>query len=315
MISILKLLQNRNVILITALSSGLLLPQAAIVIKPYLIWILAIVMLFSTSGIDFRVFKDIKASIKITSSSILLSYILFGIVLLGFTYILFDDPDLQNGFVVVAASPPGVAVIPFTAIYKGNIQYALIGILGTYIAAIFLTPLILNTFTNVPNLNTTRIFTTIGIVVVLPLILSRFLRIKKIYPTVEKIRGKIVNYGFATIIYTSIGLNRDLLLNHFSIVIYSIIIFIISMFILGLVYSKLISRKINKELNISQNFMLTIKSSGFSAATALTLFESKAAVPAAVLSIFVLLYLLFAEIWAPPKSPLHKTILGDTSLN
>lgn len=308
--TILHLLTNRNLILISALVLGLSLPSAAETLKPFLIWILAVVMLFSTSGIHFKALKNLKVAAGITGVSVLLNYLVFGAVLLSLTFLLFDDPDIQNGFVVIAATPPGVAVIPFTAVYKGNMKFALIGILGSYIAAIVLSPLIISLLTNAEGLDTGRILETIAIVVVAPLLLSRLLRIKKLYPSVEKYRGRFIDYGFAVIIYTGIGLNRDLLFSDFSILLYASLIFVVSMFVVGLLYSRFFSDKISKAANISHNLMLTIKSSGFAAATSITLFDTKAAVPAAVLSVFVLLYLLFADLWIPKFSPLNKMIFG-----
>lgn len=295
-------------IMVGALTAGLSFPQLAPTLKPFMIWILAIVMLFSTSGISFNVFKDVKKAMLTTLNSIMLNYVLFGIVLMALAFMIFDDPDIINGFIVIAASPPGIVVIPFSIIYKGDLNYSLIGILGAYIASIFISPTVLSLLSNGVDLDVTRIIQTIVIIVVIPLLLSRLLRIKKIYPTAEKMRGRVVDFGFATIVYTSVGLNQQLLFSNFSIIIYTSIILFTSIFILGLAYSRIRNKQISRPLNISHNLMLTLKSSGFSAATAISLFPAKAAIPAAVLSVFVLLYLIFADSWIPQKSPLHKLI-------
>lgn len=305
---LLSLIQNRNFILISSLVLGLSLTEPAIFLKDSLLWVLAVVMLFSVSGINFKNLRNFKQAAGITARSVLMNYFIFGAVLLSLSFLLFDDKSIQTGFIVIAATPPGVAVIPFTAIFKGNMKFALIGILGSYLAAIILSPLIITIFTDAKSADPMRILETIAIVVVVPLILSRLLRLKKVYPTTEKIRGKIIDMGFALIIYTSIGLNRDLLFSDFRILLYSSLIFIVSMFVTGLLYSRFFSRRISKAANISHNLMLTIKSSGFAAATAITLFDVKAAIPAAILSVFVLLYLLFANLWIPKKSPFNKLI-------
>mgnify|MGYP005840787767 CR=1 FL=1 len=304
----LQIIQNRNVILLTALALGLSVPKPAVFLKDSLIWVLAVVMLFSVSGINFKQLRNIKQAAGISARSIFMNYFIFGAILLSMSFLLFDDESIQTGFIVIAATPPGVAVIPFTAIFRGSMKFALIGILGSYLAAIILSPLIITIFTDAKSADPTRILETIAVVVVVPLILSRLLRLKKVYPTTEKIRGKITDIGFALIIYTSIGLNRDLLFSDFKILLYSSLIFIVSMFLTGLLYSFYFSNKISKAANISHNLMLTIKSSGFAAATAITLFDVKAAIPAAILSVFVLLYLLFADLWIPKQSPLNNLI-------
>ena len=51
--------------------------------------------------------------------------------------------------------------------------------------------------------------------------------------------------------------------------------------------------KIDAKERMSQNLVLTLKSSGFSVVTALQLFNETVVIPSAVMSIFVLAYLLF----------------------
>ena len=53
--------------------------------------------------------------------------------------------------------------------------------------------------------------------VLVPLILSRLLLYRPILPTVQKIRGKIVDFGFAIILFTAIGLNRQVFFSNFDI--------------------------------------------------------------------------------------------------
>ena len=306
--SIINILTNRNFILLGALTFGLSLPEIALYLKNSLIWVLAIVMIFSVSGIDFKSLTNFKQVAAISAVSIFMNFIVFGIILLTLSFLFFDDETIRAGFIVIAATPPGIAIIPFSVTFKGNLKFALTGIIGSYFAAIILSPLIITVLTDAKNLDPSRLIYTIIIVVVLPLLFSRLLRIAKIYPITEKIRGKVIDFGFAIIIYVSVGLNRNLLFSNTDILLYSGIIFFITMFISGFLFSYLFAKKISRSSNISYNLMLTIKSSGFAAATSITLFDTKAALPAAILSIFMLLYLLFADLWLPKGSVLSKYI-------
>ena len=58
----------------------------------------------------------------------------------------------------------------------------------------------------------------------------------------------------------------------------------------------------NKKLQISKNLMLTVKGSGFAIAVTLILFEQKSAIPAAVMSIMVLLWLITLNIYYSGKN-------------
>jgi len=288
-----KIVLNRNFILVLAMVLGLTIGKYSIYFKDYMVYILAFIMIFSTTGIAFREITDVKYLTKTTLLSILLNYIIFGAVMLLLAYFLFDDKDIFNGFVVIIATPPGVAILPFTFILKGDSRFSLIGILGTYVLAIFITPLILMLLTDSASIKVMGIIIFTGKVVVLPLILSRFLLIKPLKKHVEKYRGQVVNWGFALIIFTAIGLNRNVLFSDISILVKSSIIMILVTFGIGSLLKLILKNKVNSKLIISTQLMLTIKSSGFAIATSLAIFGERAAIPSAFLSIYVLIYLLF----------------------
>jgi BASS family bile acid:Na+ symporter len=286
-----KLIKNRNFILISALIIAFILPDAAKYTKDYTVYILALVMTFSTSGIKFKMLADYRSVLRISSQSVLLNYVIHGIILLVPAYFIFDEV-VFNGFVVIAATPPGVAVIPFTYIFKGDLDYSFKGILGSYLISIFLSPLIIILFTGSIALNPMIIIFVIIKIIIVPMILSRFLLIKKIRPITEKIRGKIVDWGFALIIYTAVAINRNIILTEINLVFLSSVILFSAIILSGIVHYLLVKNKQISPINISKNLMLTVKSSGFAITVALILFESKASVPAAVMSILVLVWLI-----------------------
>jgi len=298
---ILNIIQNRNVILISALVLAFTFPKNAIHLKEYTIIILAIVMTFSTTGIKFKMLADIKSLLKVTFQSLLMNYIIHGSIILILAYFLFDE-IIFNGFVVIAATPPGVAIIPFTYTFKGDIDYSFKGILGTYLVSIFLAPLIISVFSENVTLEPIIIVLVIVKIIVIPIILSRLLLIKKVYPITEKLRGKVVDWGFALIIYTAVAINRDIIFGDWLIVLKTSGVLIAAIFISGIVYLFFTRKTTNKKLQISKNLMLTIKGSGFAVAVTLILFEQKSAIPATVMSILVLLWLISLNIYYSKKS-------------
>jgi len=290
---ILNILKNRNTLLILSLVAGLSYTGLAPYIKPFTIYILAVVMIFSVTGISFKILKDYKSVMRVSLHAILLNFIILGVAFLLPAYFLFNDKEIFLGFVVIVATPPGIAILPFTYNFKGDLDYSFKGVLGSYLVAIVLTPLIIGLFAQEANISPIVVIVVILKVIFIPLILSRFLRNKKILPTVEKVRGKIIDYGFAIIIYTAIALNRDAIFSNIDILLKSVLIIVFAMFVIGYFYNLIMKKRINRQLLISHNLMISVKSSGFAVATSLAVFGDKAAIPSSILAVFVLLYLVW----------------------
>ena len=288
-----NILLNRNIILVLAVFAGLFFGEYAQYLKKLTVFLLAFVMAFSTTGISFHAIFPVRKSLKIMLYSVVLNYLIFSSVLIFLAWLIFDDPDLFYGFVVIAASPPGVAVIPFTMILHGDMNYSIIGILGVFLISVAVAPLIIIVFSAGVNVSPLNIALLMVKVILFPLLISRLLILKPVYPVVKKIRGQVVNWGFAVIIFIAVGMNRRAFFSDAEALIYPAIILIIALFGLGYLYELTASfAGIEKSKKISQTLILTIKSSGFTATTALALFGEKAALPSAILSIIVLLYLL-----------------------
>jgi len=291
---IISVLKNRNTILISAILFGLIWGDIAHSFKQLTFYILAAVLSFSTSGIVLSEINSKKKLFKSMSLGFILNYLLFGIVIITSAYFLSPSKEIFWGFVIIAATPPGVAIIPFSIILGGNLKHSTLATLGGFVASIFMAPLIIKVFTGNENMQILPLFISMIKIIVLPMILSRFLLLNPIKPFTEKYRGKVVNWGFATIIFIAVGINRHVFLSNFDILFRVSLILFISMFVLGQVYDFILKRlNINSEERISQNLILTLKSSGFSVVTALQLFNETVVIPSAVMSVFVLAYLLF----------------------
>jgi len=293
-----KIILNRNFILVLAVILGLLIGQHASLFKAYTFYVLAVVMTFSTTGISTKAMFPLKEMIKPMIIGSLLNYVVFGAVIIGLSYWLMPTPELFLGFVVIASTPPGVAVIPFSHILEGDLKYAIVGTLGAFLSSIFFAPLIVGLFSNIDGgIDPMQLFIAMVQLVLVPLLISRLLLWKPIKPTVEKVRGRIVDWGFALIIFTAVGLNRQVFFSNFEVLLLVSLVLILGTFGLGLIFEQL-CRKIGVKapVAITQNLLVTIKSSGFAVVTALTLFGEEAAIPSAVLAVVVLAYLLFLSI-------------------
>ena len=290
-----KILLNRNVILISAVVLGLTIGENAIYLKPYTTYILIITMLFSMTGLSTSSLFPLRKVVKPMMTGTFLNYFFFGFVVILLAWILMPDDQLFYGFVVIAAAPPGVAIVPFAGILKGDIEYSIIGVFGAFLAAIIITPIVIGLFSGFEDtVNPLSLIFLMVKLIIVPLVLSRLLLIKTFFPIIKKIRGKIVDVGFALIIFTAVGMNQQVFFQDYDVLFLISLVLLAGTFGIGSLYEYLLKRtKQNSEITTSQILLLTIKSSGFSVVTALTLFGEKAAIPSAVLAVIVLLYLLF----------------------
>ena len=290
-----RIIRNRNFILILSVILGLTIGDWAEYLKTYTFYILGVVMVFSTTGLSTKALFPLKKMIQPLLLGSVLNYLVFGTVIISLAYFLMPTPELFLGFVVIAATPPGLAVIPFSHILEGDIKYGIVGVLGAFISSIFLAPAIVGLLSNVDGgIDSGMLFMSMIKLVLIPLIISRFLLWEPIKPSVEKVRGKIVDWGFALLIFTAVGLNRQVFFSNFEILFLVSLVLFLSIFGLGWLYEFIAARLgINKEVAMTQKLLLTIKSSGFAVVTALTLFGKEAAIPSAVMAVFVLLYLLY----------------------
>ncbi len=133
--------------------------------------------------------------------------------------------------------------------------------------------------------------------VIVPLIIAQLLRIKEVAPLVFYIRGRVVDFGFALIIFVAVGLNRQVFFTNPQLLALVATTLIVSIFGLGILHQLVLKRMgVSYPTMITQNMLTTIKSSGFSVFTALTIFGQEAAIPSAVLAVMVLLYLIFLSL-------------------
>jgi bile acid:Na+ symporter, BASS family len=226
--------------------------------------------------------------------AIFLNYVVLSSALVLFARLLISDNELFTGFVMIAAAPVGLSVVPFTYMLKGNISHSIIGVLAIYLSSIILAPVIVNLFLDGVEFQTWQLFITMIELVILPLAISRLLMWKLILKKVEQIRRHIVNWGFAFVIFTVVGINREVFFSEYLILLRIIIVLFICIFMLSWIYEKLMYNWFPGKGNIIADLMiLTTKSSGFSAVTAMTFYGERAAIPSAVLSIMVLLFLFY----------------------
>lgn len=287
-----KIISDRNIFLVIAVIAGIFLPEFSKYIKEFITIILGIVMTFSLSAISTSSLFPLKRIIKPFVIGITLNYIIFGIFILIAAFLFKDNEDIFYGLIIIAATPPGVAIIPFTYKLNGDLNTSIIGTFAAFIASIFLAPLIIGIFSKDAGINSLEIFKLMVFLIIIPFIISRLLIIDKLVTYVKKIRGSIVDFGFTIIIYTSVGLNNQVFFTDYLMLIKISVIFFIIMAGIGMIYSVIMKNKITHEEIISHKLLFAIKSSGFAVVTSIDIFGIKSALPATIMSVCVLVYLL-----------------------
>jgi len=297
MLRLKTLLRHRDFILLLAISLGLFLGQGARWTEQLVVPALAVVMTLSTMGVPGSVFLAPRNLLLPALAGVAMNYGVLSGLLLGLNFLMVRDEALRYGFIIMAAVPPAIAVIPFTAILNGNQTFTLIATIGCYLAALILTPLIALSFIGSGFIESGKIFAILAELILVPLILSRVLLGSKLAKRVEPLKGAITNWGFFLVVYTIVGLNRDLFFAQPLAFLPAAFIALASTFLLGFIIDK-ISRffRVDSQLGTSLVLLGTQKNTGLAAGLALTLFRERTAVPATISTIFMLVYFIWLSV-------------------
>src|SRR5437899_1031499 len=160
-------------------------------------------LLFSISGISPR------AELRPFLVAFGMSYVVLSGLILAFA-VLSPDPQIRSGWVLMAAVPPAIAVVPITSILRGDTRQSVIALALLYLLGLGLVPAITLVFTNQAAPFGELVLQTVLLIGV-PLIASRFLRR---FPRVVSFRGSGVSISFFFLVVATAGSTRGPLLDH-----------------------------------------------------------------------------------------------------
>jgi len=288
-----RLMRNRDFLLVMALLLGLFWGQGAKWTERTVLPVLGLVMTLATMGVPGSIFLSPGKMVRPALWGVALNYGVLGCLILALSGLFITDQDLWDGFVIMTAVPPAVAVIPFSVILNGNQSLALIGTIGCYLAALGITPLIAYLFLGEAFGNPVKIVTIMMELILVPLVLSRILIWTGWVKKLESLRGPLINWSFFLIVYTIIGLNRQLFFDRPGALVLPAGIALASTFLLGWGIEKIGRWRGTDSPTITTMVLLgTHKNTGLAAGLALSLFSEKTAVPATVTTIFMLVYMI-----------------------
>jgi BASS family bile acid:Na+ symporter len=292
-----QVINHREFVLFFAVFCGLAFGEFTSKLADISIYALGFVMIMSTTSFTFRSWIPLSKTFKQLGIAMILNYVILGGTSIALAYLLFPGEEnlyFRIGFILIAAAPPGPSIIPYSALLKGKLDFAITTVIGGHLLAIVLSPLIISLFLGNSMIDPLGIVWVMVKLVLVPIAISRLLRAKTIYPKVQAHKDNMVKWGLFLVITPIVGLSRDVFFSHPDLLLKFSIIFIVTMYVVGFGYAFISKkRKAERDSVITSALTLVIKSSAFAAVTALEFFDEKAAMPAAVLSVFVTLYAVF----------------------
>lgn len=302
------LLTNRNFLFLASIVAGMALGGRAQALARYTLPALALAMTVSATQVPSSALWPPTRLLRPMLLSILLNYALLSTVMLGLARWLIHEQDLWVGFVLSAAVPSGVAVIPFSYILGADTAFGLLGSMGVYLSAVVITPLMVLTMAGQGSVPRVQLLTTLLQLLVIPLLLSRLLNWRRLAAPLRRWRGVIVDYAFVLVIVVSVGVNRDVFTGEVGLVGLIAIITFARSFGLALALDWLLGKAgLARPTRLAYVLMATLKNSGLAAGTALALYGDRAAVPAAVGTALMVPYLVWLGMHWGLRSPAAPT--------
>jgi bile acid:Na+ symporter, BASS family len=291
-----QLLNDRNFLLIMALILGLLWDGAARWSEQLIFPALALIMTLSVMGIQRDTHLSMRVLLSHGITGIVMSYAVHGLFLLGLSYVLIDDQALWSGFVLLAAVPPAVAVIPFSVILNGNNAASLMGTIGAYLGGLILAPFIALIFLGANFISPVKVLTITAELIIMPILIARLLTWSGLSRIINPFRGNITNWSFFLITYTIVGLNQKVFVTQPLSLLPIALIAFSGTFLMGWLI-EIIAQKLHIEKDVTVSIILlgTLKNYGLSGGLALLFFDQRAAIPSTVSVVFMVLYIIWLE--------------------
>lgn len=252
---------------------------------------LVVAMTLSMAAIEVRL-EDFRSNTKSIIHSFLLNYVFLSGVILVSSRLLISDPDYLLGFVLMVATPPAVAIVPFTYLLKGDGRVSVLAEVACYVAALVLAPLIVLSLAEA-RVDVAYFLEILFLLILLPLVLSRLLRRARF--TVPGTKS-IVNLCFVLISYSVIGLNQHVIVSApLTLLPVITVVFLRTIAAGTLVYVLLRLLRVDFRKTISYTLFAAYKNNGAVAVLALLLFGVRAALPASIASFLELAFIIYIQ--------------------
>ena len=216
-----------------------------------------------------------------------MSYVVLSGLILSFA-VLSPDPQIRNGWVLMAAVPPAIAVVPITSILKGDTRRSLVSLAFLYVLGLGLVPAITLAFTNQTAPFEELVLQTVLLIGV-PLVASRFLRR---WSRTAEFRTSAVSISFFFLVIAIAGSTRGPLLAHPELIASLAVLGFGRTFLLGgLVFVVTRTLHVPWADRVAVTAFSSFKNLGLTVVLAFAVFGPEATLPSIVSLVFEILWL------------------------
>ncbi|MGZ6220557.1 MAG: hypothetical protein ACXWMV_11230, partial [Syntrophales bacterium] len=203
------LLHNRTFLTLMAITAGLLFDHAAQWTRLLVLPALTIILTLAVTDFSGK-FHEYRGSLLIPAFvGVIMNYVILGNFVIGSSAFLIHDEELWVGFIIMAAVPPAVAVVPVANSWGGNEIYAAIGTIGAYVGALVIIPVIACGLLDIHAIDITNLIVVATVLTLLPLLLFKIIARRGLQVKIKPIKGTLVKWCSFLILYTIVGLNRE----------------------------------------------------------------------------------------------------------
>ena len=289
-------LQSHSVMMLLALVLGILIGGFPEFTKEISMGSLALLMTISLANVKLAETRD-RAMPRDAAVALVLNYgFLTGVILVVGS--MFSE-RLWWGWVLMAAAPSAISIVPFTAILGGAIPKALFSTSVNYLVALALMPLISLALIG-SAVSVMSLITSLIVLIVIPMVLSR--GVVRIGVEKRK-RTMITNISFFVLIFAVAGSNREAFLDDTVMVLMVSTACIIRTFGTGF-FAEFLLRRLGMPKHDRIHWVLFsgYKNLGLTATLAIALFEPVVAIPATICIVFEILWVITLTRYYPRAS-------------
>jgi BASS family bile acid:Na+ symporter len=214
--------------------------------------------------------------------------------------------QMRDGWILEAAVPSAVSVIPFVLILGGDLESTLVSSAGLYFIALLFTPFLTLVFIG-QAVSVMTLLWYVGFLIIVPIIVSRLLRGLDIDPADRHIA---INIAFFVLVVSVAGSNRGVFFGEPVLLMALIAVAVVRTFGIGIaldVYNR--RRKLSWGRRVPEVLFATHKNTGMAAALAIALIGDTAAVPATICMTVDIAWLIYVSrfMFPPSKMPAAET--------
>jgi BASS family bile acid:Na+ symporter len=248
---------------------------------------LALLMTLSLSNVRLGETRG-RDHVEHSARALLINYgLLTGVILaIG----LFFSRDYWWGWVLMAAAPSAISIVPFTAVIGGQTTKALFSTAVNYLAALLLMPIITLILIG-SSVSSESLVTSLLLLILLPMAASRMVMRLDVSKSANTM---MINISFAVLIFAVTGANRDAFLGDAFIVIAIAAGCILRTFGTGMGTEVVLKRLgVPKASRVPYVLFASYKNLGLTATLAIALFQPIVAVPATIGIVVEVVWVIF----------------------